>query len=75
MFTLAPGDDSSGTTLAAVEGVSYGSSAISSLKVNEFELSFTYANPSPVPEPSSLAVFGAGFLGLLTVAQRRRLTR
>ncbi len=78
-YTLTPGNDSSGTTLAAVEGVDYGSasspSAISALKVNEFEVSFTYANPVAVPEPATLGAFGAGLLGLFTVAQRRRFTR
>jgi len=73
-FTLTPGNDSTSTTLAAAEGVST-SGAIASVGVNEFELTFTYANPAPVPEPASFAVFGAGLLGLLTVAQRRRLTR
>lgn len=74
-FTLSPADESSGTTLGAAEGLLYGSggSAISNLKVNEFELSFTYANP--VPEPASLGALCAGFLGLLTVAQRRRVKR
>jgi len=72
-FTLSPTNYSSGTTLGAAEGVIYGTSAISGLEVNEFELSFTYANP--VPEPASLGALGAGFLGLLTVAQRRRVKR
>ena len=73
-FTLTPTDSSSGTTLAAAEGVNNGSSAISAVGVNEFELSFTYANPPAVPEPATLGAFGAGLLGLLTFAQRRRFT-
>jgi hypothetical protein len=74
-FNLTPTDYSSGTTLAAAEGVSYAPNYISTLAVNEFELSFTYANPVAVPEPATLGAFGAGLLGLFTVAQRRRFTQ
>jgi hypothetical protein len=74
-FTLTPTDESSGTTLAAAEGVNVSSGTINSVGVNEFELSFTYANPVAVPEPATLGAFGAGLLGLFTVAQRRRFTR
>jgi hypothetical protein len=75
-FNLSPANDSSSTTLAAAEAVLLGGAPISEIDVNEFEVSFTYANPAAaVPEPASLGVFGAGLLGLLTVAQRRRFTR
>ena len=59
-------------SLAAVEGVNYGSTAISGLAVHSFTYSVTYNTvPTAVPEPSAYAAAAAGALVLGTVLMRR----
>jgi len=62
----------SGTLImTAAEGVNYGSNAISTLAIHEFDFSITYANVSPVPEASTGALLLAG-LGLMGGVVLRR---
>lgn len=68
-FTLTPAltQSNSGLSLAAVEGVNTGTTAISTIGVHEFELAFTYATASvsAAPEPSAwaLMLLGVGGIG------------
>ena len=70
-FTLTPTVTltNGGLSLAAVEGVNYGTTAISNLAVHSFTLSVTYAT---VPEPSTVAMMGLGGLSLLIGMNRLR---
>jgi hypothetical protein len=53
-------------SLAGVEGVNDGSTAISTLAIHEFELAVTYANPavSAAPEPGTWLLMIAGVAGI-----------
>ena len=76
-FTLTPTTTltNGGQSLAAVEGVNDGTTAISTLAVHSFTYSVTYNTiPIPAPEPSTYAFVGAGalLLGMATVRRNRR---
>ena len=78
-FTLTPTTTltNGGQSLAAVEGVNDGTTAISTLAVHSFTYSVTYNTiPIPAPEPSTYAFVGAGalLLGMATVRRNRRQT-
>ena len=62
-----------GQSLAAVEGVNDGTTAISSLKVHSFTYSVTYNTlPTAAPEPSAFVLGGIGLLGAVGFARRRK---
>ncbi len=72
-FTLAPQNLSAagGLSLSAVEGVGDGTGSISGFDFNEFEMVLTYANPvAAIPEPSAIAIFAAGLVGLMASSKR-----
>ena len=59
------------TSLSDVEGVSDGTTAISTLAVHQFTLTITYPTLALVPEPSTYAAAAIGALALGTVLLRR----
>ena len=62
-----------GQSLAAVEGVNDGTTAISTLKVHSFTYSVTYNTvPTAAPEPSTFVLGGIGLLGAVGFARRRK---
>jgi hypothetical protein len=67
-FALTPvlTQSNNGASLAGVEGVNDGSTAISTLAIHEFELAVTYANPavSAAPEPGTWLLMIAGVAGI-----------
>jgi len=74
-FTLTPTTTltNNGMSLAAVEGVNDGTTAISTLKVHSFTYAVTYNTVSvPVPEPSAMAMVALGLAGCAGVKLRRR---
>ncbi len=80
VFTFTPSIVEAGTALGAGglsfsmdEGVSDGTTAISTLGVHEFDYTITYANPvSVVPETSNWALLLAGLGGMSLVSRRSR---
>jgi len=74
VFALTPSVTltNGGLMITAAEGVNTGTSAISGVAVHEFDFSITYANPVPVPEPSSWAMLFAGLAVTGLVVRRTR---
>ncbi len=73
-FTLNPTTTltNNAQSLAAVEGVNDGTTAISTLAVHSFTYNVTYNTvPTPAPEPSTWAMLGLGVAGLGVVLRRR----
>jgi hypothetical protein len=64
----ALGPISFGSESLSIEAYSIGSPTLRELPV---ELTATVSGPSPVPEPSSIALFGSGALGLVGIIRRR----
>ena len=74
-FTLTPATTltNNGMSLAAVEGVNDGTTAISTLAIHSFTYAVTYNTvPVLVPEPSTWAMMGVGMVGCAGVVFRRR---
>lgn len=71
--TLTPGTtlSNNGLSYAGVEGIQAGTSAINQFTVHSFTYAITY--PNVVPEPSTWAMMGLGFVAGAVVVRRRHL--
>ncbi len=77
-FALTPTTTltNNGLSLAAVEGVNDGTTAISTLAIHSFTYSVTYNTiPTVVPEPSTMALGALGLAGCAATILRRRRAR
>jgi len=57
---------------AKVQAQVYGPAVTGAVMVSSFEYSLSLTETTPVPEPASILLFGAGLAGLAAVARRKK---